>query len=151
MATAILIFAAFYLYVERKKYVLKHVFANNLATLYESMEIHIVKNNLPVDGNLINFLKVHKNIAVNPEFADIDVFRGLKRKIKDSKRAQEKIKLDKIPKELIDISMEFNANFVKLLRLSMLKWSFLRMCLFCSLIILFEYFFHLGKYIDSFF
>lgn len=152
MATAILIFALAYIYIGRKKYVLKHIFINNMVVLYENMEIYIAKNNTPVDGNLIDFLKAHKNIAVNPEFADIDVFMGLKRKMKVNKKTgQNNIKLDKIPKELLDMSKEINVNFVKLLRLSMLKWSFLRLCMFCSLIILFEYFFHIGRYIDAFF
>jgi hypothetical protein len=118
MTTAILIFALLYIYVERKKYVLKHIFINNMVVLYENMEIYIAKNNTPVDGNLIDFLKVHKNIVVNPEFADIDVFMGLKRKMKNNKKTMQNIKLDKIPQELIDISKEINGNFVKLLRLT---------------------------------
>ncbi len=138
------------IYIDRKKYVLRHVYMNNMAIIYENMEIYLLKNNVSLDNNLVSFLKVYKSIIVNPELTDIDIFTALKSQSRNSKKTKTKINMDFIPEEIIKMSYDFNTYFAKSLRLSMLKLSFLKTCLFCSTIIVLDFLFHIGKYIDAF-
>ncbi len=46
---------------------------NNLSIIYDRMEMYFVKNNIKLNKDYIEFLKIFKNFVVNPDFLDIQV------------------------------------------------------------------------------
>lgn len=93
--------------------------------LYDKMTLYIAKNHIKPDKKLLQWMKGHKNIIVNYEFADIQIYLiyffsvkpdTLKQRSNDCK-AYEK----SLPQDLVDLSNQISVRVLKLVRLS--KWK----------------------------
>jgi hypothetical protein len=145
--TFLVIISLLLIYYRTKKRIDKKVLLNNLSIIYERMEIAILDNNIKVNDDIIKFLKSHKNILVNPEFADIQIIMALERNIKRNKNIKNEISINdkNIPAELHKLSDDFKTNFIGLVKLSMLRWSFIKTCLLCGTILFIAYIFKLSS------
>lgn len=61
-------FTLYKVYKSQRKYLLEL----KLISLYDKIELHILKTRPHLSNNDIKFLKVNKNISVNPQFLDIE-------------------------------------------------------------------------------
>lgn len=120
----------------------KRILLNEMSTTYEKMEITILKNDIPLNNNIVAFLRAHKNIIINPEFADIKIIMAIAKN--KSKQRKNTLNISDIPNSLIELSEDFKNAFIGVVKLSMLRWSFIRICLICGTFLLFDYFFHSG-------
>lgn len=139
-----LIITVFIFYFRSKKAVDKRILLNEMTVIYEKMEITVLNNNIQLNNNIVSFLESHKNMVVNPEFADIKIIMAFAKDKKKNAKNKSKIQLNDIPEPLMELSQNFKEAFVGVVKLSMLRWSFIRICLICGTFLLFDYFFHFG-------
>lgn len=141
LITVFFLIFLFTTYYRTKKRNDKKILLNNLSIIYERMEIYLLNNNISYNDDIVKFLKSHKNIVVNPDFADIKIIMNLRETMAETKQSINSIDEKNIPMELHSLSNQFKTNFVGLVKLSMLHWSFIRTCLFCGTILFVSYVF----------
>ena len=103
---------------------------NSLKSLYDKMEMFLIKNNVELTNERIWFLKLFKNLTVNPEYLDLQVLVICKIQL-DKKGVDLKVKKSNYDKTLNSFPEEFKvfvadfdevANY--LIKLSMFKPDF---------------------------
>lgn len=93
------------------------------------MELYIASNNMVLDNKLIEFMKSHKNLIVNYNLVDIQIFLLInsllpKTVLENSRNEFSNIKKN-LPNELVKMSIDFNNEVNKSMRLSLLKVDYL--------------------------
>lgn len=114
---------------------------NRLHTLYDKLELEVIKQDLVPDKKLITFLKIHKTPIYHNHKLDFFVmFKNIKKleEDKDYDKRKEGFKkyLDSLPKEIRDISNEINDKQNSVINLSLLKpfnFIFISFILFISI------------------
>lgn len=48
-------------------------YSNKLGSIYDQMELYVIENNIILNNDRIEFLKIFKNLSLNPDFLDIQV------------------------------------------------------------------------------
>lgn len=139
----VLVIVGFSLYFRRKKSMDRKILINEMTAIYEKMEISLLKNEAKINGDIASFLMSHKNLVVNPEYADIRIIMHYNND-KNKRQKPSKINEENIPEYLLELSNEFKSRFVGLVRLSMLNWRFIRVCLLCGTFLFLDYFLHFG-------
>lgn len=113
------------LYTQNKKVII----GNRLDTIYDQMEMYIVKNNIRTSRAILDYLKRWKNFKVNNEFADIQIlflaYKNISAKEHELNKLKHKKELEKIPKELIILGAKFSKELDKLVFLSIFRSTFL--------------------------
>jgi len=106
---------------------------NEMEIIYEKMEQFVYKNELQNDSFVTAFLKPYKNYVVNTGFADIQILIALfmnvlrQNGVEDLKKKKEKYDklLNHIPKDLKEMSVEFNKKLGRVISLSVFRADFL--------------------------
>jgi len=123
-------------------------YSAKLEAIYSKMELYIISNEIPIDRNLNYFLRIHKNLIVNPGYLDIKVINVLNKLTKpieaEKNRFRYKKVIESLPNELVSLSNEFEIISSKSIRHSMLRWDNLHICIFCSIVVLIDYSFSKG-------
>lgn len=126
LSVALLVYVLLHQYIKQRKEVLILKLASN----YDKMELAYIKNKKNLEKEDIEFLKVFKNIVVNPEFLDfkiklIIILNSLEGQeyAKDKKNINEIIKNQN--KEFLKAYEQFNETSKKLTFLSTYNLSVL--------------------------
>lgn len=101
-----------------------------LDLVYNRMEMFFVENNIHVNSNYVEFLKVFKNLTTNPDYLDIELLLLSKNvgekngKLKESKKWFRKTRQN-LPKEFDILLNQFDKHSYELIKLSMYKPGFI--------------------------
>jgi hypothetical protein len=106
----------------------KTIYFNELISIYDSMEIYMLKNKLLPTNELLSFLKSFKYLVVNREFADIKIMLKLELMTSQKRKEENAMRFVTIKKsihpELLLISQDFYRVYDKLIILSMFNFKF---------------------------
>jgi len=103
-------------------------YINNLNSIYEEMEMIFVRKNIILKNDYIEFLKVFKNLSINPSYLDIQILLLIKMKTESSKFKNNSKwfneTLESLPKEFNSLFIKFNSYSDKIIKLSFYKPDF---------------------------
>jgi len=124
-----LIVLLFFLYSQYLKYKrFEHI--NNMCRVYGKMEMHFIENNIILKNDYIEFLKIFKNLCVNPDYLDIQVLvltkiaSEKKGSIEDSSEWFENV-LKALGDEYKILFDEFDFHSKKVVKLSFFRPDFI--------------------------
>mgnify|MGYP005995922567 CR=1 FL=1 len=104
-------------------------YINKLNSIYEEMEMVFVRRNIILKNDYIEFLKVFKNLSINPRYLDIQILLLIKMKTESSKFKDNSKwfneTLESLPKEFNSLFIEFNSYSDKIIKLSFYKPDFI--------------------------
>lgn len=86
-------------------------YTNNLKIIYDEMEMHFIKNDISLSNRYIHFLKIFKNLSINPEFLDIQFLMA--NKILLEKQGSFKKDRYKFDETLKSLGKDFDVLFKK--------------------------------------
>lgn len=102
---------------------------NRIDTIYDKIEVYIIKNDIEINSSMSSLLKSMKAIKINNELADIHILLVArqnipKREFENNKKEYEKFIAD-LPEGLIALKKEFDHNVNKAIALSIFRVEFL--------------------------
>lgn len=127
----VIVFAVLFLWMTffisiRAKRVYYH---GRLEMIFERMEFLIIKERLPLNKDLISFIRMHKNFVVNPKMADIQILLLSSSSMSHNDRVAAINNFNKIlnsfPQELKKTVSDFQSTVSHLILLSMARPSFI--------------------------
>lgn len=102
---------------------------NEMNRIYDKMEVYVFQNGLQNSKSIVTFLMIYKTYVVNNNFADIQILIGVILKQSEDSLKINKIKYDKlakeIPPELLEMRKEFSKKLSTAIRLSSLRAEFI--------------------------
>ena len=108
--------------IEYKRF--KH--ESNLSILYEKMEMHFIQKDITLTNSYVEFLKIFKNLSVNPGYLDIQILI-LHKLISDHKGSLNNdldwfdTTLNYLDEDFQNILKAFDENTLEIIRLSFFK------------------------------
>jgi len=104
-------------------------YVNKLQITYDKMEMHFVRNNININRNYSEFLRVFKNLSNNYEYLDIQILLLSKLASEKNGNLKKDVKwfedtLESLGEEFKDIFIEFDKNSYELIKLSIIKPDF---------------------------
>lgn len=100
-----------------------------LDLVYNKMEMFFVENNIHINTNYVEFLKVFKNLTTNPDYLDIEILLLSKKivekngKLKESKKWLS-LTRQSLPKEFNSLIVQFDKHSYEIIKLSIYKPGF---------------------------
>lgn len=107
----------------------RQVSFNRINTLYDSIELYIIKNDIVVDGKMGSFLRGMKTFVVNNEFADIHILlvtrQSMTKEVFEKKKAEYNKIISELPEGFITLKKAFDHEINRAVFFSVFRWEFL--------------------------